>query len=221
MPEQTHSRIPGSAGVVSRKESGWCVPSVFTWMGSAILMGMYQVSSTSTVLPFGESLLPGLFAPFLARSRLAFSSSDKLFVSTAASLTLWSVSQYQPFSSLPSWCSEQQVLLLIPADLWPSQLFSLKIKPLEGVCVNANRLLVCPPRWCKRLVCACVMCHSDVSFISLSWVFHYAALPGVCTAPISVLGFFSYSTQTHVLASPDRWTYNWYLCLKTVNVVAQ
>lgn len=87
--------MPRSASVVSRKGKGWCAGSGCTWTGSVTDMGMSHSSSTRTILPCGpgEPLPAGLLAPPLASP-----SSGKLFVSSAASLTHWSVSQKR------TWC---------------------------------------------------------------------------------------------------------------------
>lgn len=111
---QTHSWMPRSASVVSRKGKGWCAGSGCTWMGSVTDMGISHSSSTRTILPrgLGDSLPAGLSCPPSACSAMASPSSSKLFVSSAASLTSWSVSQERTWRIrrpcllyLCDWCS--------------------------------------------------------------------------------------------------------------------
>lgn len=81
--ERTHSWMPRSARVVSRKGKGWCAGSGCTWRGSVTDIGMSRSSSTRTNIPRD----PGTSCAPSACSTPASPSSNKLFVSSAASLT--------------------------------------------------------------------------------------------------------------------------------------
>lgn len=136
----THCWMPRSASVVSRKGNSWCAGLGCTWTGSGTVMEMFRSSFTRMILLCGLEV--GLSAPLLDSSKLASTSSDKFFVSSAASLTLWVSQKWTRCITSPFLLSDakclQQVLLQKLAELLSSQgwcITALMIMALWKVCV--------------------------------------------------------------------------------------
>lgn len=194
---QTHSWMPRSARVVSRKGKGWWAGSGCTSMGSATDMGISLSTSTRTITPCG----PGSSPPAEPScSPLDSPSFIKLFFSSAASL-------YVEKNKMTKKKRMQLCPLSDACDLWlmicwlssacgvadtgsPLRDQWFRALPplirasgrLESV-YNGYRLVLCPPGWYKQPVRMCVMCRPDVRFIRLSgvwWTDGGVVLLGVC-----------------------------------------
>lgn len=178
--KNTHSLMPRSAKVVSRKGNSWFVRSTCIWMGSTTDMGTFQSTLTRTILSCGpgDSLSAGLSDPLLAWS--SSSSTNKLFSSSAASLT-FSFPPYIPkmencvvflhfcpfWINVACWCQQWSAVFSFSGLMIQSSA-PTDVEAFWEVSASHRRRSG-PPAWYKQLVRMCVMCRSAVRFITLWW----------------------------------------------------